>query len=309
VSDVLQAAPPALAPPPPITAEEIAALRRHPRFAEAARASAAMMVELYKGNRLLNVIVNDRGRTVISTLALHLHYSAVADDPRSGLTAARVKAFCASEGVCSPGRAAAVLALMRWAGHLAPAPAAANIRTDRLVVTQKLIDLHRQRWSRQLAIGAAVFDASRRAVESIQRPGFAAAYAAAQAGLFVAGFRLTAHAPAMTMFIERNCGLLILDNLIALGAPDDAPLPRRPVPLSISALARRFDVSRPHVVALLRDAEAEGLLQRLGPGGSQVQLSPRLLADVESFFAGVFLFNDRAARVALAAIGDGASSI
>jgi hypothetical protein len=304
VSDVLQAAPSALAPPLRITAEEVVALRRHPGFAEAARASAAMMVELYQGNRLLNAIVNDRGRLVISTLAVHLHYSAVADDPHSGLTAARVKAFCAAEGVCSPGRAAAVLALMRWAGYVAPAPQAANIRTDRLVATQRLIDLHRERWGRQLEVVAAVLDEGRQALDSLDRPGFAAAFAAGHAALFTSGVRLTDHAPALELFIDRNCGLLILANLVILGAPDDDPLPRRPVPLSISALAKRFGVSRPHVIAVLRDAEAAGLLERLGPGGAQVRLSPRLLEDLESFFGSVFLFNAHSARLALKALAE-----
>ena len=304
MSDVLRAkSPSALAPPPPIAADEVAALRRHPGFAAAARASAATMVELYQGNRLLNAIVNDRGRVVISTLAVHLHYSAVADDPRSGLTAARVKAFCVAEGVCSPGRAAAVLALMRWAGHLAPAPQAANTRTDRLVATPRLIDLHRERWRRQLAVVSTLFEEGGEALASIDRPGFAPAYVAGLAALFTAGARLTGHAPSLELFLDRNCGLLVLASLVILGGPDDAPLPTRPVPLSISALARRFGVSRPHVVALLRDAEAAGLLERIGPGGAQVRLSPRLLDDLERFFAGVFLFNARAAQHALEAMG------
>jgi hypothetical protein len=300
VPDVLQAAPSALAPPPPITADAVAALRRHPAFAAAVRASAAMVVDLYQGNRLLNAIVNDRGRLVISSLAVHLHYSAVADDPRSGLTAARVKAFCAAEGVCSPGRAAAVLALMRWAGHLAPAPQAANSRTDRLVATAKLIELHRERWRRQLAIVGTLLEEGEQGLAGLdRRQGFTAAFAAAQAALFTAGFRLSDHAPALTIFFERNCGMPILAALVVSGAPDDAPLPTAPMPLSISALARRFGVSRPHVIALLRDAEAAGLLERIGAGGAQVRLSPRLLDNLQSFFAAVYLFNAQCVRTAL----------
>ncbi len=261
-----------------------------------------MMVDLYKGNRLLNVIVNDRGRLVIATLAIHLHYSAVADDPRSGLTAARVKAFCAAEGVCSPGRAAAVLALMRWAGHLAPAPQAANTPTNRLIATQRLIDLHLDRWARQLEVVAMVLEDGADGRANLDRPGFAAAFAAAQAAVFTSGFRLIDQAPALELFVERNCGLLILANLITAGGPDDERLPKRPVPLSISAIARRFAVSRPHVIALLRDAETAGLLERIGPNGGQVRLSPRLLDSLESFFAAVFLFNAQCARLALDAI-------
>jgi hypothetical protein len=48
--------------------DEIAALQTHPQFQAACRATAGSMVELYQGNRLLNTVVNDRGRLVIGYL-------------------------------------------------------------------------------------------------------------------------------------------------------------------------------------------------------------------------------------------------
>src|SRR5690242_17648468 len=92
-----------------------------PGFADGARASAAAMTELYRGSSLLNAVVNDRGRFVIASMALYLHFLGERD-PSVRLTAGRLKAAAVGQGVCSPGRAAAVIALMRWGGYLAPAP-------------------------------------------------------------------------------------------------------------------------------------------------------------------------------------------
>jgi hypothetical protein len=285
-------------PTPHFEAREIEAVRADPAFPAALRASAAMIVGLYKGNRVLNAIVNDRGRVTISALALHLHFTTDPADPRSGLTPARVKAIAAGEGFCSPGRAAAVLALMRWGGYLAP-----TANPAQLAATPALIEMHRERWRRQLAIVATLAPEGRQGLQAMDRPGFTAAYAAAQAGQFFTGLRFRDYAPALDLFVERNCGLVILSSLIAAGEPDDTAVPSRPLPVSISALARRFGVSRPHVIALLRDGEARGLLERIGPNGSQVRLSRRLAEDLEAFFATVYLFNARNVREALAAIG------
>jgi DNA-binding GntR family transcriptional regulator len=62
------------------------------------------------------------------------------------------------------------------------------------------------------------------------------------------------------------------------------------VPISLSALAQRFGGSRVHVRTLLRVAEAVGLIERSGEGGSRVLLRPRLVAAAETFFASAFLF-------------------
>lgn len=286
-------------PAPHFEARELAAVRANAAFPAAVRASAGLLVALYRGNRLLNAIINDRGRVTVSSLALHLHFCADPDDPRSGLTPARVKAIAAAQGFCSPGRAAAVLALMRWGGYLAPVG-----HGPQLAATPALIALHRDRWRRQLAIIATLLPEGRQGLEAMDRPGFTAAYSAAQASQFFSGFRPIDYGPPLELFADRNCGFMILSSLIVSGDPDDTAVPSRPVPLSISALARRFGVSRPHVIALLRDAEAKGLLERIGPNGAEVRLSRSLAEATEGFFAAVYLFNARCVRDTLAEIGN-----
>ena len=44
------------------------------------------LVDLYQGSRLLDWLMDDRGRLVFGYLAFHLHFTRKADDPASGLT-------------------------------------------------------------------------------------------------------------------------------------------------------------------------------------------------------------------------------
>jgi DNA-binding GntR family transcriptional regulator len=75
--------------------------------------------------------------------------------------------------------------------------------------------------------------------------------------------------------------------------------PSRPVPISVSRLARRFGVSRPHVLKLLNDAASEGFIERIGPAGDRAVVLPRLADAAQNFFATMFLFFADCAREAL----------
>jgi DNA-binding GntR family transcriptional regulator len=89
-------------------------------------------------------------------------------------------------------------------------------------------------------------------------------------------------------------------SLLPAGNDDDAIPPRRPVPISISAIANRFGISRVHVRTVLRDAEAQGLIERTGKDGSQVLIRPELAKAVETYFAATFLFTAHCALQAAA---------
>lgn len=264
-------------------------LRAHPRFAEAIRTLATGMLALYRGNRLLNMLINDRGRMVIGYLALYLHDGATPDGRGSGFGVGQLKAICASAGLASPGRTGAMLALMRMSGYIASASSLDDKRRHILVPTEKLRAAHRDRWSKVAAALRPVLpDAA--AAFALDDPEFVAAYVRATAADYLGGFRPVGVAPEMELFIDRNAGLMILFTLLISGEPDDAVPPTRPVPLSLSALAQRFGVSRSHVRTVLRDAEERGLIERTGPGGNQVLIRPVLAEAVQNFFAISLLF-------------------
>ena len=99
----------------------------------------------------------------------------------------------------------------------------------------------------------------------------------------------------LSLFFERDAGLPFLYALL------EAITGERPAgegAVSVSSLAGRLGVSRPHILKMLVDATDQGFLlwnrrQRT------VRLTPELLTDMESFFAGMFsvheLYLERAA--------------
>ena len=283
------------------TPEEVAVVRRHPNFAAAMQASMRVPLDLYQGNRLVNLIINDRGRYVLSMFALHLHYARRPDAPTSGLTAARLQAMCAQEKVCSFGRAGALISLLRWTGYLAPAPAAQDRRVRLLMPTDKLMAMHRERWRRQLGAVALVLPEAGDALTHFDHPAFGPAFTAAQAREFLGGFRLLNDAPEVQFFADRNAGLFILFSIALAGAPDDAVPPTRLVAISASALAKRFHVSRSHVITLLRDAVDAGLLERPG-AQNEFRMTPRLRETTQNVLATLHVFTAAAARAALDAV-------
>jgi hypothetical protein len=273
----------------PLSAAAIAELRANPRFPDAIRALATGMLSLFRGNRLLNLLVNDRGRMLIGWLALYLHEGGAPDGRGSGFGVGQLKALCAAAGLASPGRTAAMLALMRMSGHIASASAPEDRRRHILVPTEKLRAQHRERWDKFVAALREVRPEAAAAF-ALDDPEFVAAFVRTTSDHWLRGFRLLEIAPEMELIIERNAGLMILFSVLLAGKRDDTMPPRRPVPFSISAVANRFGVSRAHVRMLLRDAETEGLIRREGPGGSHVLILPSLAEAIEIFFAAAFLF-------------------
>ncbi len=285
-------------PGAPLSTEAVAALRAHPRFAEAARQVSQCLTSLYQGNRILNQLVNDRGRVLLGFLLLQLHYAKREDDPQSGLTAGRVVDLCVEHGICSRGRAKALLMLMRVGGYLAPAPGGPDKRIRLLVPTERLTALHYDRWRCQFRAIALILPEGERALQALDDPRFVPVFLDRLSGYFFSGHRVLGVSPELGAYIDRNAGLLILLSLLLAS---DAENPERPVPISISGLANRYSVSRAHVLKFLRDAAGDGLIARPGPG-DQIALTPRFIEALEKFLANMFLFNVHAAREALAAM-------
>ena len=220
-------------------------------------------VRFYRGNRVLNYIGYDRGRLIVAVLAFYLHVSRRPDDPNSGLTAHGLKSLCVEQDVCSPGRARALLSLLRLFGYVVPAPAS-DRRFKLLVPTELLTDSLRQRWGALFDAIALLLPEGAAARAALDRDDFLAAFVRRGIEHYRSGLRALQFTPELRLFAERNAGLTILFSLVIAAAPDDTVPPRRPVRVSISELTRRFSVSRAHVLRLLRDAAAEGLIERTG---------------------------------------------
>jgi hypothetical protein len=97
----------------PLSAAAVAELRDDPRLPQAIRTLTSGILALYRGNRFLNTLINDRGRMIIGYLALYLHEGAAPDGRGSGFGIGQLKALCAAAGIASPGRTGAMVAMMR----------------------------------------------------------------------------------------------------------------------------------------------------------------------------------------------------
>lgn len=276
----------------------IEALREHPRFREAIRSLVGGLVERYSRNGLLNRVMNDRGRLVGSLIALYLHFSSAPGDGGSGLTAGRFEAFCVDLKLCSPGRARALLLLMRYAGYLAPEPCGADRRRRCLAPTERLIEEQRQRWRLQFEAMALITPAGHTALEAQGRPEFTAAFVRHIGASYLGGFRLLDRAPELARLVESNAGLLVAASLM-LAALDGSPGPdgETAVPVSISSLAARFGIARAHARNLLATAAEAGLVRRTGRSETVVVL-PRLVQAGSEFFAALFAVLAQCAQAA-----------
>ncbi|MFG1416213.1 hypothetical protein V5F38_03700 [Xanthobacter sp. V0B-10] len=255
-----------------------ARIKAHPAFAQAMAQSAAALVSLYSGNRLLNRVLNDRGRLLFGFFSLYLH--ALPEREGGGLTVSRMAALAAETGVCSRGRAKAMLALLRWGGYLAPAAAEGDRRAKPLEPTARMVALQLERW--QMQYGAiAMLDprVAELAARLSDRTVFDAVIIAF-GDAFRSGYRVLDHAPLIADIADRDSGLMVLLALLVAGREGAEPP-------SIADLARRFHVSRAHVLQLLKDAQARDLVARDGGAGAG-RLAPRGEEALADFFAAAF---------------------
>lgn len=270
-------------------AAAIATLRAHPSFGAASLHITGGIEGHFGGNLMLSRVMSDRGRVLFAVGVLCLDA-----ETEGGLTAARMMALTTELGLSSPGRAKAMLALLRWGGYLAAGASDGDRRERRLVPTEKLWAAIRARWQLLFEGLAVIEPTGRKALALIDEPAFRRAFLRALAGAFRAGYRPLHHAPALAAAVERDAGLMILLALDLAASRGLAPPP-------IAHLAGRFGVSRAHVLAVLREAEAAGLVGRDPLSGAAIA-APSLHEGVSQLVAAILAL---AAMAAAAALGDG----
>jgi hypothetical protein len=267
---------------------EIAALVAHPGMPAALRMFCQGVVDLFEGSRLLNLIVSDRGRVAMSLMAVYLDAGFDPRNPLSGLTVNRYKAQCAAAGLCSPGRAAAMLGLMRFAGHLQPAARTQRGQPLRLIPTDKMLGSLRERWRRIFGALAQIRPEGEIGLACLDDPAFAQVCVRELVDLYLARERPVEHGPEMELFIERKAGLVVLMSLMLTAAPGDDMPPRGPISAPVAALARRFAVSRAQVKDIFDSAIASDLLTPADPVRTGYVMTPRLRQSLLRFMAALF---------------------
>ena len=237
-----------------ITDENYARLRADPRYGKAVRAFAATMLAAGDADPVLDGILKDAGRNVAAMCCVHLHFS-------GGLTLPRLKALCASFGMVSPGRARAMLLYLRYLQYVEPLPTMQG--TAQLYAPTPAF----------LAAWSGLIRAVLRAMQVLE-PGVSALLSQFdKPGVFetcakyacelilLAANQGNLESPWFRIFMHRYAGRQIINALLTTNEDDMFP-PRKPIPISVTATAERFGVSRIHVRRLLNAAQAEALITR-----------------------------------------------
>src|SRR4051794_8064217 len=124
-----------------ISSSEFADLRAHPRLRAAVGAFASSLIELYEGNALLNALLGDRGRVMVGFFVLYLDAHRLPGSTERGATLGAVQALCRATALCRAGRAASVLAAMRFGRYVTQKRDPNDYRRRILVPTQRLFAL------------------------------------------------------------------------------------------------------------------------------------------------------------------------
>ncbi len=226
-----------------------------PNFPEAARALCANMLLLAVAHTGLGAVFKDAGRYVAAMWAFHL-------DETEGLTLARLKEVCGRSALLSPGRARALLQFLQHLGYaerLAGPPRAAAWR---------LTDAFRRDWALQLRASleaGRILEPQMGLILEAKDEAALWTYGRLHAeGLFQAATDEPLPAP-LAAFMHAHAGNQILWTLLASGEADAFP-PALAGPVSVSALARRFKVSRIHVHRIFERTAREDVAS-LGPDG------------------------------------------
>ncbi len=277
-----------------ISAEALAAMRAQPHFADAMRHAVTQSLRLFEQDAVMTRALRDVGRVVSGMIALYL-------DADGGLTLSRIQRFLSDMGMTSPGRAAAILIQLRLLGYVALAAEQPNRRVRRYKPTPRMQNAFRAHFRKDFeALSRIEPDAAPLLARFDEPQVFVPVIVRFGQGLVDAARVHERDTPGLDLFSQRNAGLMILsDLLLAAEAPDEFP-PKGTIRFSVSGLARRFGVSRPHVLKLLRDAERAGFLKRDAEEGRGALLEP-LRELVANYYATVFIGMAACAHAALRA--------
>lgn len=268
---------PATSFPEPIVrvfgAKAIDDLMLAPGFTSAIHAAADNAVRLYDGNWIRNRLLNDRGRFLAVLLILDLHFN---ENGGKGMTGARLRREVVDLDVCSPGRATAFLAALRFKHLLVAAPHSSG-KERRLMPSPTLLQMHRERWNGMFSAIAHVDASAAAAARVLPDDVLFGPCTHVMAECFRQGVRVFDATPKLRSIAERDVGLVTLVSLVANAGS-----------ASITQLARQFSVSRAHVSNVLQLAEAQDLVCA-EPGRGGYRAGPALMPALMRFYAVVFL--------------------
>lgn len=285
-----------IAAPPPglLSRADVQEIRRRPGFHAAVRAYTVADLARY---RALGVVerwmVSDMGRASLSGAVMALHVM-------GRLTSAALMASRpVATGEVSRGRARLYLQRAVANGLIETARPGAPLRGGAMLSpTVRFVAVMSDMLKLMIEATAAVSPDMAPARGLTARPDFLHGVAARLGPIIASRPEFFPLDSSAQLFQARDGGMRILGELIVRQAPGGARL-LEACNCSHSALARASCCSRAHVIQLLQDGEARGLLRLTG---RRVAVAPELSDDIEAWFAGMFAVVRAAATRTLAGV-------
>lgn len=274
------------------------ALCAHPRFDDALRHSVRSALAYFHANPVLHRNVKDVGRLILGVVALYL-------DATGGLTHRRLRTLSGQTGVVSAGTATAVLFRMRTIGYVVRDEGVGGGVARRYRPTPEMIQSFHDRMKIELDAAAMLVPEVAPISDRLGEPEvFRAVFTALGRESIVAASQPRAELEVLNRLSVRSAGILVLYDLLA--AADDGVSPfgsPAEVVISVSALARKYEISRSHVLSLLRDLEMADFVCRAGRDGRWA-LRPALGDSLRKFFGVIYLGMAFVAAQASEALGE-----
>lgn len=262
--------------------EGLAQARANPQFQPAIELEARLARDAYhalpEGHRWL---LGDRGRFNMGLIALLLAGS-------DALTAQNLSQISKTRDIGSSGRARKYVEHLLRHGLVSAESGDGRWTTHRLTLGPILLGHYRARLRATLE-GMRLFDPSVTPALALTETDEFLPLCLTLAGANGDNSELAhqIYADGLGIFLERDCGMLILMDLMLAQPADRSRLLER-APLSRYGLARDYGVSRAHINKMLSDAAAAGLLSLEDDGGT-VLFSHRLSELLELHSAAIFL--------------------
>lgn len=245
-------------------AEASAAVLGDPRFPQTLPHFCRVIAEVWAHLRRVGLPVDDAGSFSAAVVVIVTE---------GALSATEVEEFCAVMKLASRHRARALLDALQAKGFIERGKDPGDARRVMLRATPLLIG-HFQRWIAALADVTAPWSGV--AAADVDEP-MVRQYLGVIAEAYRAGFVLYQGFPVVEAFMHRRSGYSLLLSLLGRAGPDGAAT------LNRAQFATAHGVSRPHVVVLLREAEARGWLTR--GRADAVTLAPPVIDETRRWIA------------------------
>lgn len=266
-----------------------------PRFAQAHRQAVEGALAYSQGHAAFQATVSDSGQFFLCGVALYM-------DASGGLTHRRLRSLMGDSGIISAGRASALLWRLRLGKFIEPFDGdTGEGLLKRFVPTRTMEDAFRERFRVDLRAIETLEPAIEPVLARLDEPAvFRGMIRQMGDDLISAAAREEPRLRAYNLIAARTAGVLVMyELLVSVKGDGDFPVCGL-AGTTVAGLSRQFGVSRSHVLSLLRQMEAAGLI-RFDAGSGRPVILPPMRDALRLAEALVFMGQIRAAHRVLVA--------